>query len=299
MSIFNKNHKSLIIIAGPTASGKTHISLSLAEKFQTEIISADSRQIYKEFNIGVAMPEDESLRKVKHHFIRSNTIHEPLNAFDYGQAALMCIKQLFKKHQLLIMAGGSGLFIKTVYHGIDEFPDTSVELRASLTELRNDNYPKMLKKLQMLDPEYYNVVDTSNPVRVQRALEVCILTGRKFSELRQNTGRLHDFKIHKYALLLPMKELEARIEKRLETMKNSGLLKEARALFKYRHLPPLRTIGYQELFDYFEGKTNEMQAWDRIRSNTRKYAKKQITWFRKEQFEMIEPARALELFELI
>lgn len=276
-------NKTLIIISGPTASGKTSFAIELAKYFKTEIISADSRQVYKELNIGVALPSDEELRSVKHHFIHSHSIFSPLNAYDYADQALKLISVLFGQHDYLIMAGGSGLFLKAVYHGIDTFPDPTDELRESLNHLKLTHYNKMLDMLEELDPLYFDEVDKKNPSRVQRALEVCITSGKRFSELRSNTARKLNFNIHKFALSPPREKLYKHISDRLKKMRLDGLTDEASGLFTYRHLTPLKSIGYQELFDFFDHKISEDEAYEKILNNTRRYAKKQETWLKKEK----------------
>lgn len=286
-------HKQLIIISGPTASGKTSLAISVAKQFQTEIISADSRQIYKELNIGVALPSNQELQEVKHHFIHSHSIFSPLNAYAYAEEVILLVNDLFKKHDILIMAGGSGLFLKAVYFGIDKFPDPPESLRESLNNLRNKNYEKMVEWLKQLDPEYYETVDLKNPTRVQRALEVCLTSGKKFSNLRLNQPKSHHFNFTKFAIQIPREDLFLRISSRLETMRKEGLTKEAAELYKFRHLTPLKSIGYQELFDFLDNRISEDEAYQKILTNTKRYAKKQETWLKKEsEFIFLQPEQA-------
>lgn len=273
---------TLIIISGPTASGKTSLAIELASFYKTEIISADSRQIYKEFHIGVAAPSQEELNKVIHHFIKSHNIFHPLNAYDYAEAAIQKIHQLFKTHRILLMVGGSGLFLKAVYHGIDLLPDPSPELRNQLNLMKTTDFNEMVSMLQKLDPEYCQSADIKNPSRVQRALEVCLTSGKKYSELITNRKRNLPFRILNFAIDIPRNTLHQRIDQRLIGMRQNGMTEEAMSLFPYKHLSPLKTIGYRELFSYFENKCSEDEAYETIRTNTRKYAKKQKTWLRKE-----------------
>jgi tRNA dimethylallyltransferase len=276
------NNKTLVIISGPTASGKTALAIRFAKYFQSEILSADSRQVYKELDIGVAMPSEKELNTVKHHFIRSHTIHSPLNAWQYANEALTSIQRLFEKHDILFMVGGSGLFLKAVYHGIDLFPDPKPQLREYLNQLKITDYNKMLSLLEELDPDSYNALDLKNPARVQRALEVCMSTGEKYSNLKTNRKHHREFNIIRYSICLPGEILEQNISTRLDKMRNEGLSNEAGALIPFRHLSPLRTIGYRELFSFFDQEMTEDEAYEKIRVNTRRYAKKQETWLKKE-----------------
>lgn len=278
----NKN-QTLIIIGGPTASGKTSLAIEVAKYFNTEIISADSRQIYKELNIGVAKPSKEELLKVKHHFVGSHSIYNVLNAYDYGNEATKKVESLFKKHDVIVMVGGSNLFLKAFYHGIDTFPDPTPELREELNDLKNKDYQKLVEWLKELDPEYYKTVDKKNPARVQRAIEVCLASGDKYSNLRKNNSRIHNFSIMKFAIMPDRQSLDENIALRLQQMRKIGLTQEAKELEIYKNLTPLKTIGYQELFDFFANKITEDEAYEKIRVNTRRYAKKQMTWIKKEQ----------------
>jgi len=293
-------NKKLIIIGGPTASGKTKLSINLAKHFNSEIISADSRQVYKELSIGVAVPDENELKQAKHHFIHSHSIHSPLNAYDYSIEAIDLINKLFQNNEILIMTGGSGLFLKAVYHGIDLLPDPTPELRDELNQLAIFDYESLLLKLSELDHEYYKVVDKSNPARVKRALEVCITSGEKYSNLRKNQARNFDFQILKFAIKIERQQLDFNISGRLKIMREKGLTSEAKELFPHRNLSPLQTIGYTELFDFFDGKTNEDEAYEKIRVNTRRYAKKQESWLRRENcFTMLDYDKENKLESLI
>lgn len=277
------NNKTLFIISGPTASGKTSLTIRFAHYFCSEILSADSRQLYRELNIGVAMPSEQELQTVRHHFIRSHTIHSLVNAYQYATEALELIEQLFTKHDILFMVGGSGLFLKAVYHGIDLFPDPPASLREDLNEMKKNDFQKMLSLLEELDPESYNSIDLKNPARVQRALEVCMTSGQKYSRLKTNSVHQRNFQIIRYAISLPVKILEQNIADRLKKMREDRLTAEAEHLYPLRHLAPLCTIGYRELFSFFDGEISEDEAYEKIRVNTRRYAKKQEAWIRKEK----------------
>jgi tRNA dimethylallyltransferase len=299
LGLASKINKKLIIVAGPTASGKTGLAIELAQYFQTEIVSADSRQIYKELNIGVALPSKQELSSASHHFIHSHSIHSPLNAYDYSVQAIKKAEELFQKHNVVIMAGGSGLFLKAVYDGIDDFPDPTPALRSELNTLKKENFESMLVQLQKLDPEYYAIADKQNPARIQRALEVCITSGVKYSQLCKAEKRQLPFQVIKTALMPSRELLDERIHSRLELMRKAGLTNEAYELIQFRHLSPLKTIGYRELFEHFDGKMSEDEAYEKIRVNTRRYAKKQITWLKRENdFRFFDSGSILECNEL-
>jgi tRNA dimethylallyltransferase len=269
---------------GPTASGKTNAAIKLAEKLETEIISADSRQFYKEMSIGTAKPSREQLDRVKHHFIGHLSVTEYYNVSRYEIEALEILASLFKMKDYAIMAGGSGLYIDAVCKGIDELPDPSPELR---DKLKADYKEKGLEHIQHLlrdlDPEYFEVVDIKNPNRVLRALEVCIMTGRPYSSLRKETPKHREFQVLKYGIDIPRSQLGRRISARVDSMVKSGLLNEVRSLEEYRHLNALNTVGYKEIFDYFDGKSCIHAAIEKIKTNTRRYAKRQMTWFKKDK----------------
>lgn len=272
----------LVIIGGPTASGKTALSIRLAKHFQTEILSADSRQLYSEMNIGVARPTQHELETVSHHFIADRSVHNPCNAYNYSSEAIEKIDTLFQKYQVVFMCGGSGLFLKSVYHGIDEFPDPSPQLRQQLNSMKVNDYPRMLNTLQKLDPNYFETADIKNPARVQRALEVCLTSGKPYSSLCSGKAIPRNFQILQFALMPEMKTLESNIQQRTVQMRKNGLTQEVRQLFPLQHLKPLQSIGYNEVFSFFQGQITEDEAYIQIAANTRKYAKKQMTWLKKE-----------------
>jgi len=240
--------KNLVVIAGPTAVGKTDIAIQLALQFNTEIISADSRQFYREMEIGTAKPNRQQLGKVKHHFIGHLSIHDYYNVSKFEHDVLILLNELFKKHDIVFLVGGSGLYIDAVCHGIDDFPDPTPELRAFLKGiLIDDGLGKLQEMLLELDPEYYGTVDINNPNRLLRALEVCHTTGRKFSEQRLNNSKSRDFVIVKIGLNLQRTELFSRIEMRVDQMIENGLIKEVESLLPFLHLNSLNTFGYKKI----------------------------------------------------
>lgn len=277
------SRKILKVIEGPTASGKTALAIEWALQAGTEIVSADSRQFYKELNIGVARPSAQELAAVPHHFIACKSIFGYYSVSHYEQEALALINQLFERHDILIMAGGSGLYVNAVCHGIDELPDPSPQLRQQLKEQESKEGLESLQELlKKLDPVFYGQIDLQNPVRLRRALEVCLTTGKPYSSLRTNAKKQRPFEIERYVLNRPKEELHERIAKRTDAMMQEGLLQEAKALYPHRELNALQTVGYRELFDYFDGKISLEQAVTDIKTNTRRYAKRQLTWLRKQ-----------------
>lgn len=277
-------NKILIAVAGPTASGKTSLAISLANHFQSEIISADSRQFYKEMPIGTAQPSSYELQQVKHHFIASHSIHEELNIGSYEQEANKLLGTLFKKKSILFLVGGSGLYINAVCNGLDDLPTADKSLRNLLEkELQENGIDFIGNRLKDLDPEYYELVDIQNPQRVLRALEVCILSGKKYSDLRKGTKKQREYQVIKIGLTMDRSALYERINQRVDQMMEMGLLEEARQLIPYKHLNPLQTVGYSELFDFFDGKQSLEKAIELIKQHTRNFAKRQLTWFRRDE----------------
>ena len=276
--------KTLIVIAGPTASGKTAFSIALAKALGTVILSADSRQFYKEMSIGTAAPTEEELSQAKHYFVHHISIEDKYDVADYERDAMALLDELFKSHDTVIMTGGSGLFIDAVCNGIDEMPEVSSEIREKVQMLLDKGGLKALQdEVQRLDPEYFAIVDQQNPRRLQRALEVCYQTGKTFTSFRCGTAVQREFDIKKYALLWDRQELIERIDKRVDMMMEQGLLEEAKTLYPKRHLNALNTVGYKELFAYFDGDCTLEEAVEQIKIHTRQYAKRQMTWLRKNK----------------
>ena len=274
--------KYLVVIAGPTASGKTATAIKVAKALGTEIISADSRQFYKELPIGTAAPTPEEQSEVQHHMIHNLNVEDKYDVADYEQDVLDLLKKLFVNHDTVVLTGGSGLFIDAVCKGLDSIPDISEDVRNKVDELyKKGGLIALQNEVERLDPEYYNVVDKYNYRRLQRAVEVCYQTGLTYTSFRKNTVKQRDFKIIKVALLWERNELISRINLRVENMVKEGLLEEAKSMYSKRHLNSLNTVGYQELFEYFDGKVSLNEAIENIKINTRQYAKRQMTWLRK------------------
>ncbi len=275
--------KTLIVIAGPTASGKTAFAIKLAQALNTVILSADSRQFYKEMSIGTAAPTKEELSQAKHYFVHHISIEDKYDVADYEHDVLQLLDKLFKTHDAVIMTGGSGLFIDAVCKGIDAMPDVEPKIREKVEKLYQDEgLHGMQEVLKLLDPDYYAIVDQQNPRRLQRALEVCYQTGLPFSFFRSGIAVQRDFDIKKYAILWDRQQLIERIDKRVDMMMEQGLLGEAKALYPKRDLNALNTVGYKELFAYFDGQCTLKEAVEQIKIHTRQYAKRQMTWLRKD-----------------
>ena len=275
--------KTLIVIAGPTASGKTAFSIALAKALKTVIISADSRQFYKEMSIGTAAPTPDELSQVKHYNVHNISIEDKYDVAEYEKDVLELLKTLFQEHDSVILTGGSGLFIDAVCNGIDEMPDITAETREKVENLYREGGLRALQNaVQQLDPEYFSIVDQQNPRRLQRALEVCYQTGKTFTSYRQRQTKPRDFNIIKFALLWDRETLKHRIDLRVDMMMEQGLLEEARSLYPMRHLNALNTVGYKELFAYFDGNCTLKEAIEQIKIHTHQYAKRQMTWLHKD-----------------
>ncbi len=276
--------KTIIAITGPTASGKTALAIKLAQALNTEIISADSRQFYREMSIGTAVPEPEELSAAPHHFIRHKSIFDEYNVGDFEQDFLKLSEKLFQKHDTLILVGGSGLYIDAACKGLDDLPSRNEAIRAELEKtLAEKGIESLQKELQKLDSEHYEKIDKQNPHRLIRAIEILRQSdGKKMAELLQNkTPR--NFKTIYIGLNTERSRLYERINKRVDIMIEKGLLEEVRKLYPNRHLNALQTVGYRELFSYFDGDTDLDFAISEIKKNTRRFAKRQLTWFRKNK----------------
>ena len=273
----------LVILLGPTAVGKTSLAIALAKRFNTVIFSADSRQLYKEIPIGTAQPTPEEIQEVAHFFVASNSITEHIDAGRYGKEARELLISEFKKHALIIMAGGSGLYMDAVINGFDELPDANPTIRAELNlEFQEKGISVLQDELKKLDPIYFAQVDQHNPARLMRAIEICRLSEKKYSELRIGKAESNAFEVLKIGLDLPREELYARINNRVEVMFENGLEEEARSVFLYRKMNALQTVGYKELFDYFDGHLTKEKAIELIKQHSRNYAKRQLTWWRRD-----------------
>jgi tRNA dimethylallyltransferase len=276
--------KNLIVIAGPTAVGKTVVAIQLAKKLKTEIISADSRQFFRELTIGTAKPAVAELNEVKHHFINSHSIGDDYDAARFGEAALAVIHNLFKDHDHVILCGGSGLYIKAVVEGFDDIPEVAAEIRESLVQGYNlHGIGWLQQKMKESDPEHFMVIDQQNPHRLIRALEVKIGTGASIASFRNNEKRKHDFNVIKIGLELPREVLYKRIDGRMDDMIAQGLFQEAEQLYPFKDHQALQTVGYQEIFDLMDGSYDREEAVRLLKRNTRRYAKRQLTWFKRDE----------------
>lgn len=275
--------KKLIILLGPTGVGKTELSLQMAEELGTEIISCDSRQMYREMKIGTAAPTEEELKRVPHHFIGHLSIHDYYSCGRFEIDALAKCNKLFQSHDTVIMTGGSMLYIDAVCKGIDDIPNIDEELRQSLLErYQNEGIENIRQELKILDPDYYKIVDLQNHKRIIHALEVCIQSGKPYSSFRSESVKKRPFTIEKIGLNRPREVLYDRINKRVDIMMENGLLEEAKSLYTFKELNALNTVGYKELFNYFDGIWTLDFAIQMIKQNSRRYAKKQLTWFNRD-----------------
>jgi len=276
------NTKTCIIISGPTAVGKTSYGIELALKYNTHIISADSRQCFKELNIGVAKPSREQLEKVKHYFINSHSIQEEVNSKIFEDYALKRVNEIFKNNDIAIMVGGTGLYIKAFSEGLDDIPAIDENIRKEINELYNSHgLPWLKHEIEMKDNLFFLNGEMQNPQRMLRALEVKLSTGKSILDFQTRKKAQRDFAIKNVVLELSREQLYTNINNRVDQMMEEGLLQEAEKLFQYRHLNALQTVGYKELFDYMEEKTSLTEAIEEIKKNTRHYAKRQVTWFKK------------------
>jgi tRNA dimethylallyltransferase len=295
------NNKTVVIIAGPTAVGKTTVAIQLAGHFQTEIISADSRQCFKELNIGVARPSEKELQEVKHHFIASHSVQEEVTAATFEQYALQKAKDLFQQHDIVIMVGGTGLYIKAFCEGLDTIPEINPAIRQQVIQSYEENGITWLQQqLQEKDPLFSQSGEMQNPQRMMRALEVVESTGQPILSFRKGEKAKRDFNIIKIGLELPKEELHRNINTRVDTMMEAGLPEEVKQLIPFRKLNALQTVGYTELFDYADGNTSVEKAIEKIKIATRQYAKRQMTWFRKDkEMKWFSPVQMKEMIELV
>lgn len=275
--------KTLVVITGPTAVGKTQLCLDLAQRLGTPIINADSRQIYRDLKIGTAAPTEEQLRQVHHYFVGTLSLDEYYSASMYEQQTIALLEKLFQENDYALMTGGSMMYIDAVCHGIDDIPTVDEQTRETLKRrLQEEGLESLCEELKRLDPEHYEVVDLQNPRRVVHALEICLMTGNTYTSYRKAERKERPFKIIKIGLTRPREELYQRINSRVDKMMEQGLLEEARQLYPLRHLNALNTVGYKELFNYMDGIWTLDEAVERIKGNTRRYARKQLTWFKKD-----------------
>lgn len=284
--LMSPQNKFLIVIAGPTAVGKTSLAIDLAKEFHSEIISADSRQFFREINIGTAKPSDEDLKKVKHHFINSLSIEKEYNAAQFAEDAEKLLTELFKKINIVFLVGGSGLYIDALCKGFDKIPKGDDKTRKKLNDIfENEGISALRKMLKEKDAEYYEKVDLKNPHRLIRALEVCLQTGKPYSSFRKSENKIKNkkYSIIKIGLTLPKEELHKRIDERVDKMIADELLEEVNRLYEYKNLNPLQTVGYKEFFYFLDEQINFTEAVELIKRNTRQFAKRQMTWFKKDK----------------
>ena len=297
----SNSSKYLIIIAGPTAVGKTDLCVRLAKHFDTEVVSADSRQFYQELAIGTAKPTPEEMKGVKHHFIDSHSIADYYSVGDYERDCLAVLDEIFTRKDVAILTGGSGMFIKIVTDGLDEMPEADLELRESLmARLETEGLDSLTTQLRELDPVYFEEVDQQNPQRIVRALEVCLATGQPFSAFRKKQKKERPFECIKIALERPREELYARIDLRMDLMLTQGLEEEARSALPYREHYALKTVGYKEIFEHWDGQYDREEMVRLLKRNTRRYAKRQLTWFRnQDDFQWFDPKQEDEIVKYI
>jgi len=278
------NNKFLVCIVGPTAIGKTALSLRLARHFDTEILSGDSRQFYREMKIGTAVPTEQELQLVKHHFIQNRSIREDYSVGAFEQDAITLLEELFLTRDVLIMVGGSGLYVDAVCRGLDEFPEVDPGIRKALqNDLQQKGLAFLQHRLKELDPVSYGQLDIQNKQRLVRALEVCLSSGRPYSSFLSNPRKKREFTAIKIGLTAEREVIYKRINARVDRMMEEGLLEEARSLYPFRELNALQTVGYRELFEHLDGKRSLQRAVEEIKKNTRRFAKRQATWYRKDK----------------
>jgi tRNA dimethylallyltransferase len=276
-------NKKLVVIQGPTAIGKTELAIQIAQQLRTEIVSADSRQVYRQTTIGTAVPTPQQLAAVPHHLVQHLNIDQYYNVSLYEQDALQAINQIFEHHDIALLVGGSGLYIDVVCHGIDQLPDAEPELRDQLAQrLQQQGLENLRNELRLLDPQFYAQIDPNNTQRILKALEVCYQTGQPYSSLRTGQNTERPFRIQTCTLDMPREILYQRIDRRVLQMLDNGLEHEARQLLPHRHLNSLNTVGYKELFAYLDNQITLTQATELIQRNTRRFAKRQITWFKRK-----------------
>ena len=280
----NSKRGTLIVVVGPTGSGKSALAVKLAQHYHAPVISTDSRQLYRGLAIGTAQPTADELAAAKHYFIADREVEDDFNCGKYEVEALELLERLFTENDYVVAVGGSGLYIQALCEGMDNLPEADPALRNELkTRLESEGLEVLVAELHNLDPEYAEVVDRQNPARVMRALEVCIMTGRPYSEQRCGTHTERPFNIVKIGTDMPRDVLYDRINRRVDIMVSEGLVEEARAMYPKRHLNSLQTVGYREMFDYFDGKCSLEEAIELIKRNSRRYAKRQLTWFRRDE----------------
>lgn len=294
----NDTNRRLIVVQGPTGVGKTAAGIVLARHYGIPVVSADSRQVYREMAVGTAVPSVSERDGIPHYFIQNKSIHEPFTAGDYERETLTLLEtELFPATPDVLLVGGSGLYVNALLNGFDDLPESDAALRAELSSMPLDD---LLKELERTDPRYFAFVDRQNPQRVIRAVEVCRLSGKPYSALRSGSTKRRNFTTLKIGISLPREELYERIDRRVDLMLEDGLLAEAEALYPYCHLSALQTVGYRELFEHFDGEISLDEAVELIKRNTRRYAKRQLTWLRRDpQIRWFAPSAIEEMIGYI
>lgn len=293
--------KYLIVIAGPTAAGKTALSIDIAKELHTVVVSADSRQFFREMQVGTARPTDAEMQGVTHYFMGTHSVEEDYNVGKYEAEAMKLLTELFRTRDAVVLCGGSGLYIDALCNGMDELPEADERTREELTALLDEQgLPALQEMLKEKDPVYYEQVDLKNPHRLIRALEVCITSGMPYSQLRKGARREREFEVIKIGINMERQQLYERINQRVDEMMRNGLVEEAMRVYPFRHRNALQTVGYKEMFDHLEGKTDLPTAIDLIKQNTRRFAKRQLTWFRRdEQMKWFGPWEKEEIMQYI
>lgn len=288
---------TLIVLIGPTGVGKTELSLRMAEHFHTHIISSDSRQLYADLKIGTAAPTAEQLRRVPHHFVGTLQLTDYYSAAQYESEVLAVLDDLFKQHETVLLTGGSMMYVDAICKGIDDIPTVDAETRAlMLQRYEEEGLERMCAELKLLDPEYYKIVDLKNPKRVIHALEICYMTGKTYTSFRTQQKKARPFRIVKIGLTRDRDELYERINRRVDLMIEEGLVEEAKAVYPYRHLNSLNTVGYKEIFKYLDGEWELPFAIEKTKQNSRIYSRKQMTWFKRDhEIQWFHPAQEEEI----
>lgn len=291
----------LIVLLGPTGIGKTDISIQLAKKYNAPIVSSDSRQFYRELKIGTAAPTEKETKEVEHFFIGSHSILDNYNAGQYEEDAINLLDELFKKHNVVLLVGGSMMYIDAVCNGLDEIPNVPTEIREFWQEeFKNKGLSHIQQELFRLDPKHYKEVDLKNPKRILHALEICLTTGNPYSDLRTGKKKKRNFEIIKIGLNKPRQELYEQINLRVDKMIEKGLMEEAKQYYPFKNLNTLNTVGYKELYAHFDGEITQQEAIDLIKKNTRNYAKRQLTWFnRDKEITWFHPKDEENIFQTI
>lgn len=292
---------TLLVLIGPTGIGKTDLSLKLARHLNTVIISSDSRQIYKELKIGTAAPTEDQLNTVQHYMVGTHSITDYYNAYEFEQDVLKLLDDLFQHRHNVVMTGGSMMYVDAVCKGIDDLPTIDPELRKEVMDTyEQEGLDAIRRQLKMLDPDFYNEVDLKNHKRVIHAVEVCLMTGKPYSSLRTNTARKRPFNILKIGLDMDRTELYDRINRRVDIMVEDGLFEEARTFYEHKHLNALNTVGYKEIYGHFDGEYDADTAIDLIKRNSRRYAKRQLSWFRRDkEINWFHPSQAEEIIKFV